>query len=272
MAVQAQFPVVDSGGNGHDQFCFGHQWKFQPQAQQQQLQQHFQLPENQSFCFENNGGSVIYCQTMAPQVEEQRHEIDQFIKSQNESLRLLLQQQRKQQVAAMAKKLESKASLFLVQKETELAKAANKTMELQNLVNKLEMENQEWRRVAQENEAMVVSLNNMLEQLQQQQQQQQQNIAGFCFNNGVDDAESCCEEKNRGSVGTKTTMFTIVTTVPSKNITGNAAPGKRDDDTSAGKTITTFMEHDYDSLGGGANSVASGYNRGTALGAEIIGT
>ncbi|KAL4282407.1 hypothetical protein GQ457_03G001910 [Hibiscus cannabinus] len=195
MAVQAQFPVVDSGGNGHDQFCFGPQWKFQTQ------QQHFQLPENQSFCFENNGGSVIYCQTMAAEVDEQRHEIDQFIISQNERLRLLLQEQRKQQVAAMAKKLESKASLFLVQKQTELAKAANKTMELQNLVNKLEMENQEWRRVAQENEAMVVSLNNMLEQLQQQ------NMAGFCFNNGVDDAESCCEERNRGSVGTKTTTM-----------------------------------------------------------------
>nr|CAD1843782.1 unnamed protein product [Ananas comosus var. bracteatus] len=32
------------------------------------------------------------------------------------------------------------------------------------------------------------------------------------------------------------------------------------------------MKHPYNSLGGGANEVASGYSRGTALGAEIIGT
>ncbi|RWW16230.1 hypothetical protein BHE74_00023262 [Ensete ventricosum] len=32
------------------------------------------------------------------------------------------------------------------------------------------------------------------------------------------------------------------------------------------------MKHQYNSLGGGANEVAPGYSKGTALGAEIIGT
>ncbi|KAE8716851.1 Detected protein of unknown function [Hibiscus syriacus] len=202
MAIQAElysdnvgFPLcgsIDSAGNGNggfNLFCFGHQ-----QLQQQQLQhlQQFQIqqPGNQSFCFENNDESI-----------------DQFIKSQDERLRLLLQEQRKQKVSFMAEKLESKATLLLGQKDVELAKAANKTMELQNLLKKLEMENQAWRRVAQENEAMVVSLNNTLEQLQQQQQNQ----AGCCFDNGVDDAESCCgeteEENNRGFVETKNTFM-----------------------------------------------------------------
>ncbi|KAF8405438.1 hypothetical protein HHK36_010344 [Tetracentron sinense] len=36
--------------------------------------------------------------------------------------------------------------------------------------------------------------------------------------------------------------------------------------------VKAFMKHDYNRLGGGANSVASGYSTGTALGAEIIGT
>ena len=36
--------------------------------------------------------------------------------------------------------------------------------------------------------------------------------------------------------------------------------------------VKAFMKHEYNSLGGGANTVASGYNKGTALGAEIIGT
>ena len=36
--------------------------------------------------------------------------------------------------------------------------------------------------------------------------------------------------------------------------------------------VKAFMKKKYDSLGGGANTVAMGYNTGTALGAEIIGT
>ncbi|KAK8530022.1 hypothetical protein V6N13_102906 [Hibiscus sabdariffa] len=207
MAIQAQlfsdnieFPLwssLDCGGigtvtgngiGGFNQFCFGHQ-------QQQQLQ-------NQNLCFENR-------EVMASQDEKQRNEIDQFIKSQNERLRLLLQEQRKQHVAVMVRKLESKATVLLGQKDEELAKARSRTMELQNLVNKLEMENQAWQRVVRENEAKVVSLNNTLEQLQQQQQQQQ-NQAGCCFNNGVGDAESCCEETeeqgNKGFVETTTMM------------------------------------------------------------------
>lgn len=36
--------------------------------------------------------------------------------------------------------------------------------------------------------------------------------------------------------------------------------------------VKAFMKHEYNSLGGGANTVASGYNKGSALGAEIIGT
>ncbi|CAM8904423.1 unnamed protein product [Rhodiola kirilowii] len=36
--------------------------------------------------------------------------------------------------------------------------------------------------------------------------------------------------------------------------------------------VKAFMKHQYNLHGGGANSVAPGYNTGTALGAEIIGT
>ncbi|MQL74494.1 hypothetical protein Taro_006848 [Colocasia esculenta] len=36
--------------------------------------------------------------------------------------------------------------------------------------------------------------------------------------------------------------------------------------------VKAFMKNPYNSLGGGANVVMSGYSRGTALGAEIIGT
>ncbi|CAD5174865.1 aquaporin PIP2-7-like [Musa acuminata AAA Group] len=36
--------------------------------------------------------------------------------------------------------------------------------------------------------------------------------------------------------------------------------------------VKGIMKHQYNSLGGGANVVATGYSKGTALGAEIIGT
>lgn len=36
--------------------------------------------------------------------------------------------------------------------------------------------------------------------------------------------------------------------------------------------VKAVMRHPYSTLGGGANSVAPGYSKGTALGAEIIGT
>ncbi|XP_029123174.1 probable aquaporin PIP2-6 [Elaeis guineensis] len=36
--------------------------------------------------------------------------------------------------------------------------------------------------------------------------------------------------------------------------------------------VKGIMKHPYNSLGGGVNEVASGYSKGTALGAEIIGT
>ncbi|GLT42937.1 hypothetical protein SLA2020_169140 [Shorea laevis] len=36
--------------------------------------------------------------------------------------------------------------------------------------------------------------------------------------------------------------------------------------------VKAFMKHDYNHVRGGANSVSAGYSKGTALGAEIIGT
>lgn len=112
-----------------------------------------------------------------------------------------MQQQRKQQLAGLLKKIESKTLTLLRQKDEEIARAANRTMELEDFLRRLEAENEAWQRVAQENEAMVVSLNNTIEQLKES--------APCGFNNGAEDAESCCDvntereeqeeaEENRG--------------------------------------------------------------------------
>ena len=136
---------------------------------------------------------------------------------------MLLQEQRKQQAAVLVKKIEPKASILLGQKDEEITKAANKTMELQYLLKKLEMENQAWQRVAQENEAMVVSLNNTLEQLREQ--------ASCCFNNGVDDAESCCEVNREGMVAAENRGFAGLV----------ADHGQGQDEERTRKTTTTTM-------------------------------
>lgn len=128
-------------------------------------------------------------QSLAAQLEKHRQEIDKYITLQNERLRLALQEQRKQQLATILRKLEAKATVLLKQKDEELVKARNRGMELQECVRKMEVESQAWQRVAAEKEAMVVSLSNTLEQLRDQQQQ-------GCSAYGLDDAESCCDDND----------------------------------------------------------------------------
>lgn len=204
------------GGGGFNQVCFDLPQK--PQPYQQQLQQQMQqlqtqrLHRNQQnlLCDDgfivsplhlknntsNQQQSVGFSQTMAAYFEKQGQEIDQFIKLQNDRLRVLLQEQRKQQLSAIVKKIEENASIMFRRKDEEIAKAVNKSMELENLLHRLEMENQSWQRVAQENEAMIVSLNSALEQMRER--------ACCCVNRGAEDAESCCDlnteetEQNRG--------------------------------------------------------------------------
>lgn len=181
------------GVNGFNGFCFNMQQQKlpqHPQHMQQQLQQQQQRDQN----FD----SMPFSQSLAFQAEKQRQEIDHYIISQNERLRLVLQEQRKQQLEVLLKKIEIKTSALLRQKDEEIAKATNRTMELEILLKKLEMESQVWQRIAQENEAMVFSLNNSLEQLKEK--------AFCCLDNGVEDAESCCdvEEEETGQTRAKT--------------------------------------------------------------------
>ncbi|GMJ13861.1 hypothetical protein HRI_005055300 [Hibiscus trionum] len=104
--------------------------------------------------------SIIFSQNMVCKSNSKGARFDWFIESQR--LRLLLQEQRKQQFAVLTKKIKSRACVLLGQKHVEIAKATNKTMELQNLLKRLEMESQAWQRMTHENEAMVFSLNNHL--------------------------------------------------------------------------------------------------------------
>ncbi|XP_002533187.3 probable BOI-related E3 ubiquitin-protein ligase 2 [Ricinus communis] len=184
------------------------QQQLQLQLQQQQQQCNMQLLQNHQFKnqnlgFANNNDntsvldssllknstnhhlSMAYSQNMAAYDEKQRQEIDQYIRLQNERLRLALQEQSKQHLASLMKRIESKALPLLRQKDEEIAQAAKRTTELEDFLKRIEMENQAWQRIAQENEAMVISLNNTIDQLREK--------ASCCFDNGAEDAESCCD-------------------------------------------------------------------------------
>lgn len=110
-----------------------------------------------------------------------------------------MQEQRKQQLSLFLKKIESKATTLLRQKDLEMAEAAKRGTELEQFLRKLEFEKQEWQRVAQENEAMVVSLNNTLEEMREKAC-----CSNSDSNNGAaeEDAESFfCNGTNREEEG-----------------------------------------------------------------------
>ncbi|XP_073271177.1 probable BOI-related E3 ubiquitin-protein ligase 3 [Primulina huaijiensis] len=126
--------------------------------------------------------STPFSHNFSAHFEKQRMEFDQFIRIQNERLRLTLQEQRKQQTALYINKYESRTKLLLKQKEEQIAEASNITFQLENLLTRMEIENQTWQRVAKENEAMVASLNNVIQRLKE---------TSNAPPNGADDAESC---------------------------------------------------------------------------------
>lgn len=128
--------------------------------------------------------STPFSQNFAAHIEKQRMEIDQFIRIQNEKLRLALQEQRKQQTALIINKCESITKLLLNQKEEQIREASNRTFQLENLLTGMEIENQTWQRVAKEKETMVASLNSAIQRLKETANPPP---------NGVDDAESYCQ-------------------------------------------------------------------------------
>ncbi|KAM5550086.1 putative BOI-related E3 ubiquitin-protein ligase 2 [Rosa sericea] len=183
---QSQNLMVDNNGcggsgGGFNQFCFNVQQK---PPQLLQYQPPSMNPGVLVPALHNNNIMAYTGQSIAAQEAKQRQEIDDYLRLQNERLRLVLQEQRKQQLAMLMKKIESKTELLLKRKDEEIAQAVKKRMELEDFLRKLEAENQAWQRVAQENEAMVVSLNNTLEQFRER---------AAC--GAMEDAESCCDSK-----------------------------------------------------------------------------
>lgn len=84
---------------------------------------------------------------------------------QSERFRLLLQYRRNQQFGVLLNQIETRTRFLFQQKDEEIACANKKRIYLEQLFTKLQMENQEQQRAVQENQAMVVSLSQALDQI-----------------------------------------------------------------------------------------------------------
>ncbi|KAG2318579.1 hypothetical protein Bca4012_055215 [Brassica carinata] len=189
MAIQAQLHYnasnvnqIGTGGslinnNGIDQSYMSNNHNLQSQKD---LSQHALFQHQQ---YRSQSVLDVY-------MERQKQEIDQFIRVQNERLRYALQEQRKQETETMLRKMEAKALVLMARKEEEMSRALSKNMELEDLLRKMEMENQTWQRMARENEAMVATLNSTLEQARERAAA----AAVTCYNEAgsAEDEGSCC--------------------------------------------------------------------------------
>ncbi|XP_017605531.1 probable BOI-related E3 ubiquitin-protein ligase 2 [Gossypium arboreum] len=138
--------------------------------------------------------SVALSQSLDAQLEMQRQELDCVLRLQNERLRSALREQRKRQSAILLKCIESKAMHLIRQKEEDLARAAKKTMELEASLRKAETESHSWQNLAKAKEAMIMDLNNKLEQARE---------SLVWVSNAPEDAESLFRDQQEGEMKQK---------------------------------------------------------------------
>ncbi|KAL5066535.1 hypothetical protein RYX36_028272, partial [Vicia faba] len=116
---------------------------------------------------------------------------------QNEILRILEEEEnRRQGVMSSLKKEELNFSYILAQKDEQLVEVANIKLELEEYVTKLESDNQLWRKNADENESMVLSLNNALEHINRKASYYPQDIESCCDMNVLEEETDENENEN----------------------------------------------------------------------------
>ncbi|GAB2268216.1 hypothetical protein Dimus_003194 [Dionaea muscipula] len=114
-----------------------------------------------SNCSHQSSSMWLFSQSLAAEIDIQTREVDMFLKVQNERLRYAVQQQ----MGVLLGRLELRAMTMVRDKEQDLAKVRMKTKELEECLRSAETEIEAWQRTAKENEAMVIGLNSMLQQV-----------------------------------------------------------------------------------------------------------
>ncbi|XP_043696887.1 BOI-related E3 ubiquitin-protein ligase 1-like [Telopea speciosissima] len=143
-------------------------------GEQQQQQSFF----NSSY---NSTLTSFISEELAPQIKEQRDEIEQFLQTQGEQLRRTLAERRQMHYRVLLGAAEESASRRIREKDAEVEKAVRRNAELEERVAQLKIEAQVWEAKARAQEATAASL---------QAQLQQAMMGGGVAEHRAEDAES----------------------------------------------------------------------------------
>ncbi|XP_058783001.1 probable BOI-related E3 ubiquitin-protein ligase 3 [Vicia villosa] len=157
------------------------------------------IVQGPNFPFPHSSNSNVYDATTTKHNYTEFHpeklEVNQLIESQKETLRILMQEhENQQQVMTILKNEELNFSYILAQKDEQIVEMTNINMELEKYSTKLETDNQLWRKVTYENECMVLSLDNSLEQIKRKNSYYPEDIESCC------DMEVLEEETTENSI------------------------------------------------------------------------
>eukprot|EP01018_Ginkgo_biloba_P007494 Gb_11395 [translate_table: standard] len=150
---------------------------------------------------------------LTAQLQQQKEEIDQFLRAQGDHLRQSLAEKRQRHSRSVLSVIEEGVLRCMREKDLEMEKMNHRNMELEERVKQLKMEAQIWQSKAKNQEAMVATLRNSLKQAvgQNRGQNREQSKEG-CGDSEADDAESAHLDPNvedyrakplRGSKDTK---------------------------------------------------------------------
>ncbi|XP_052189826.1 BOI-related E3 ubiquitin-protein ligase 1-like [Diospyros lotus] len=135
--------------------------------------------------------STAFSRSLAALIDKQSREFDFLLRLQEERLRAIVQEAARKQLGALLESHETKMMSLMWQKDEDLAMAARKTMELEELLRRMETESQAWQRLARENEAKVLSLHNTLSQARE--------LATLSSSGNGDEQSSCgsCDDQEQ---------------------------------------------------------------------------
>eukprot|EP01018_Ginkgo_biloba_P032506 Gb_20681 [translate_table: standard] len=125
--------------------------------------------------------------------QQQRDEIDQFLRVQGEHLRQSLAEKRQMHLRSLLAVIEEGVSRRLREKDLEMEKVNRRNMELEERVKQLKLEAHVWQSKARNHEAMVVTLRNNLQQAVAQSREQSKE---GCGDSEAADAESAHLDPN----------------------------------------------------------------------------
>lgn len=136
-----------------------------------------------------DSASIFSCLSddLKMKLQQQRDEVDQFLRVQGDHLRQSLVEKRQRYLRSLLSVIEEGLSGRLRDKDLEIEKLNRRNMELEERVKQLKLEAHVWQSKARNHEVMVATLKSNLQQAVVQSKEQTRE---GCGDNGADDAES----------------------------------------------------------------------------------